>query len=138
MGNICRSPIAEGVLKALLPTKQVRSAGLIVEKSGLLGAPADKYSIAVAAMHQIDIRDHQAHQLTAQLCEDMDLILVMEQDHIERIASLAPSARSKTLLFGQWSGDGCIDDPYQKDLAAFRLTYQRIEKAAEAWAKRLK
>lgn len=138
MGNICRSPIGEGVLKALLPHKQISSAGLVVEKSGLLGASADAFSIEVAAMHQIDISHHQAHQLTAQLCEQMDLILVMEQDHIERVASLSPSSRSKTLLFGQWSGDGCIDDPYQKDKAAFCLAYQRIEKAAEAWAKRLR
>lgn len=137
MGNICRSPIGEALLKSLLPEKDIRSAGIIVDKSGLGGASADKLSVEIALEHDLDLSHHTATQLTELLCTEADLILVMEQSHIERVSNLCASARSKTLLFGQWSGDGCIDDPYNQDKPAFQLAYQRIEKAAQAWARRL-
>ncbi|NOH80439.1 low molecular weight phosphotyrosine protein phosphatase [Vibrio sp. RE86] len=137
MGNVCRSPMGEGVLKKLLPNKQVRSAGLVTDKSGLANCKAAPISILVAKEHDIDIQAHRATQVTAEMCNQADLILVMEQSHIERLTRISPTSRSKTLLFGQWSGDGTIDDPYQKDQQAFLLAFQRIQNAAEAWARRL-
>ncbi|EGA68799.1 phosphotyrosine-protein phosphatase [Vibrio sinaloensis DSM 21326] len=137
MGNICRSPVAEAMLSNLLPTRSVNSAGIVVEKSKLSGSKAAIYSIEVAAEHDIDITEHRARQLTQEMCVDADLILVMDQDQIERVASISPTSRSKTLLLGQWSGEGEIDDPYQKEKRAFQLAYQSIHKATEAWARRL-
>ncbi|MFM2587032.1 low molecular weight protein-tyrosine-phosphatase [Vibrio sp. TBV020] len=137
MGNVCRSPMGEGILKKLLPNKEIRSAGLITDKSGLANCKAAPISILVSKEHGIDIQDHRATQVTEAMCNQADLILVMEPSHIERLIHISPLARSKTLLFGQWSGDGTIDDPYQKDSHAFLLAFQRIQNAAEAWARRL-
>lgn len=138
MGNICRSPVAELLLTRLLPDKTINSAGIMVEKSHLSGSKAASFSVEVAAEHGIDLTHHRARQLTPQMCTDADLILAMDQGQIERVAKMSPTSRSKTLLLGQWSGEGKIDDPYQKDKRAYQACYQSIDKAVRAWSKRLK
>lgn len=80
---------------------------------------------------------HQARQLTSAVCRDYDLILVMEAEHKEAVTRLAPEARSKTMLFGQWIGQQDIPDPYRQSREAFEHAYKLIEKAAQEWAKKL-
>jgi len=138
IGNICRSPIGEKLLAELLPAKQVTSAGIMVERSGLVGSAADVNSQRVAQEGGLDLTAHSAQQLTNELCDEYDLILVMEPGHIDLVADLAPNARSKTLLFGQWSGDATIADPHKKEFDAFQLAYQRIFRAGHAWANKLR
>ncbi|WP_117232505.1 low molecular weight protein-tyrosine-phosphatase [Vibrio maerlii] len=138
IGNICRSPLGEALLADLLPNKQIASAGIMVEKSNLVGNAADGNSQEIAQSVGLDLSTHSAQQLTQELCDEHDLILVMESGHIDLIADLVPNARSKTLLFGQWSGDATITDPYKRDMAAFQLAYQRIYRAAHAWANKLR
>jgi len=137
VGNICRSPTGEGVLKQLLPAKHIASAGIAAEKSGLVGKSADKTATELAAEHGVDIQAHQAQQLTSELCAQYDLILVMEKGHIEALTSIAPEARGKTMLFGQWLGQKDIPDPYRQSREAFEYAYQLIQQSAEAWAKKL-
>lgn len=137
VGNICRSPTAERVLQKLLPNKVVASAGIAVEKSQLTGKPADAMAIQVAAEHGIDVDNHQSQQLTSALCGQYDLILVMEKGHINALTNIAPEARGKTMLFGQWIGQKEIPDPYRQSKEAFDHAYQLIEQAAQAWAKKL-
>jgi protein-tyrosine phosphatase len=137
VGNICRSPTGEGVLKQLLSEKHIASAGIAAEKSGLVGKPADKTATELAAEHGVDIKAHQAQQLTSELCAQYDLILVMEKGHIEALTSIAPEARGKTMLFGQWLGQKDIPDPYRQSREAFEYAYQLIQQSAEAWAKKL-
>ena len=133
VGNICRSPSAEYLLKSLLPNKEIASAGL----GALVGKPADKLACLVATEHGISLEGHLAQQLTADLCHDFDLILVMEQGHIGAITELAPEARGKTMLFGHWLGKQDIPDPYRQGKEAFEYAYQLIEKSAAAWADKL-
>ncbi|MFA0415545.1 low molecular weight protein-tyrosine-phosphatase [Vibrio renipiscarius] len=137
VGNICRSPTGEGVLKKLLPNKHIASAGIATEKSHLTGRQADKTATLLAQEHGIDISSHQAQQLTATLCAQYDLILVMEKGHIEALTSIAPEARGKTMLFGQWIGQKEIPDPHRQSREAFDYAYQLIEESAQAWAKKL-
>ncbi|MGF1755907.1 low molecular weight phosphotyrosine protein phosphatase [Vibrio makurazakiensis] len=138
IGNICRSPLGEALLTDLLPNKQIASAGIMVESSGLAGNSADPSSQLVALEEGLDLANHQAQQLTKELCDEYDLILVMESGHIDLVAELVPTARSKTLLFGQWSGDATIADPHRKEMPAFQFAYQRIYRAAHAWANKLR
>lgn len=133
VGNICRSPSGEYLLKKLLPNKTLASAGV----GALVGKPADKMATQVAAEHGVSLEGHSARQLTADLCRDYDLILVMEKGHIEAVTNIAPEARGKTMLFGQWLGMKDIPDPYRQSKEAFDHAYQLIEQSAQAWAKKL-
>ncbi|MFS1413869.1 phosphotyrosine protein phosphatase [Vibrio sp. 10N.286.49.C2] len=137
VGNICRSPIGERMLAQLLPNKTVASAGIASAKSGLVGKPADQTAIQVAAEHGVDVENHASQQLTSELCKDYDLILVMEKGHLEALTSIAPEARGKTMLFGQWIGQKDIPDPYRQSREAFDHAYELIEQSAKEWVKKL-
>lgn len=137
VGNICRSPTGEHLLKTLLPNKTIDSAGVATEKSRLVGKPADAMAVEIAAENGVNLNSHQARQLTSAVCREYDLILVMEAGHKEAVTRLAPEARSKTMLFGQWIGQQDIPDPYRQSREAFEHAYTLIEKAAQEWAKKL-
>lgn len=138
VGNICRSPTGEGILKKLLPNKTVDSAGIAALKSGLVGKPADHTALQVAEDNGVDIGNHEAKQLTSELCAQYDLILVMEKGHKEALTNIAPEARGKTMLFGQWMGQKDIPDPYRQSREAFEHAYKLIDESAELWAEKLK
>ncbi|MFM2624901.1 arsenate reductase/protein-tyrosine-phosphatase family protein [Vibrio owensii] len=137
VGNICRSPTGERVLQQLLPNKTVSSAGIAVEKSRLTGKSADETAKLVASEKGSSLENHQAQQLTAQLCAKQDLILVMEQGHIDALTEIVPEARGKTMLFGHWMNSVDIPDPYRQSREAFDHAYSLIEQSAQAWAKKL-
>lgn len=133
VGNICRSPSGEYLLKSLLPHKHIASAGV----GALVGKPADTKAAEVALEHGVNMEGHNARQLTAEICREHDLILVMEKGHIEAVTRIAPEARGKTMLFGQWIGQKDIPDPYRQSREAFEHAYALIEEAADAWAKKI-
>lgn len=137
VGNICRSPIGERYLKQRLPNKNIASAGLATQKSHLVGKPADTGAQQVALEHCIDLTGHQSQQLTSQLCAQYDLILVMEKGHLGALTEIAPEARGKAMLFGQWIGQKDIPDPYKQSKEAFDYAYQLIAQAADAWVDKL-
>ena len=132
-GNICRSPLAEHILKQQLPNSFVASAGV----TAWVGQGADLKAIDVAKRHGLDLSRHDAKQLTIQMCLFADLILVMEEKHIEAVAAIQPLARSKIMLLGQWTGQKNIPDPYRKEQAFFDKVYQQIADACNIWAKKL-
>lgn len=132
-GNICRSPIGERFLRQALPDKRIDSAGT----GALIDHAADASASKVAAMNGISLDGHKAQQFTSSLARKYDLILVMEKSHIEQIGRIAPEARGKTLLFGQWLGHREIPDPYRKSEEAFSLVYQLIEQAGLLWVEKL-
>lgn len=133
VGNICRSPSGEYLLKSLLPHKHIASAGV----GALVGKPADAKAAEVALEHGVRMDCHSARQLTAEMCRSYDLILVMEKGHIEAVTNIAPEARGKTMLFGQWIGQRDIPDPYRQSREAFDHAYALINEAANAWAKKI-
>lgn len=133
VGNICRSPTGQYLLKSLLPHKQIDSAGV----GALVGKPADSMAKQVAKVHGVELDAHVAQQLTRELCHDYDLILVMEKKHLEAVSSIAPEARGKTMLFGQWIGGKEIPDPYRQSREAFDFAYDLLEQSAQAWSKKL-
>jgi len=133
VGNICRSPSGEYLLKSLLPNKHIASAGV----GALVGKPADKLACQVAEENGISLVGHQGRQLTSALCREFDLILVMEQGHINAVTNIAPEARGKTMLFSQWLQKQDIPDPYRQSKEAFDHAYSLIEASAKAWAQKL-
>ncbi|MEZ9570541.1 low molecular weight phosphotyrosine protein phosphatase [Vibrio splendidus] len=137
VGNICRSPTGERVLQQLLPNKEVASAGIAVEKSCLIGKPADDTAILIAAENGVDVENHQSQQVTPQLCAQYDLILVMEKGHMEALTQISPEARGKTMLFGQWISQKDIPDPHRQSREAFEYAYKLIDEAANKWVNQL-
>lgn len=134
VGNICRSPTAERLLRQLKPQLIVDSAGV----GALVGHEADVMASEVAIAHDVSLQNHQAQQLNRELCSQYDLILVMEKKHIESVTRIAPEARGKTMLLGQWQGQIEIPDPYKQSKEAFEFAYQLIEQSCQAWASKLK
>ncbi|HFP9402808.1 TPA: protein tyrosine phosphatase [Raoultella planticola] len=132
-GNICRSPIGERYLRNLLPDKKIDSAGT----GALVEHAADNSAIKVAQNHGLSLEGHHSRQFTSSLGRQYDLILAMEKSHIEQISRIAPEARGKTMLFGQWIGKRDIPDPYHKSEEAFASVYDLIEQAGKRWAEKL-
>lgn len=133
VGNICRSPIAEALLAREFPQLSVRSAGL----SALISQPADALSQKVAAQHGLDLSQHRAQQISALLCQQSDLILVMEQGHKDWLEQLYPQVRGKTFRLGQF-GQFEISDPYGKPLHAFEAAYEAIFRGVTDWSHRIR
>ncbi|MCL6326991.1 protein tyrosine phosphatase [Pectobacterium polaris] len=133
VGNICRSPTGERLLKRALPSKKISSAGL----GALVGKPADATATAVANQHNLSLDGHEAQQLTSALCRQYDLILVMEKGHIDGVCRIAPEVRGKTMLFGHWINQQEIADPYRKSREAFEFVYLQLEQSAQKWVQAL-
>lgn len=114
-GNLCRSPMAEGLLRQRLAAEglgdayDVRSAGTWA----VSGRSASRYAEQVMADRGIDISTHVARDITADLVADADLILVMTDAHREAILAEFPNAQPKTYLISQMIDKHYdIADPY--------------------------
>lgn len=132
-GNICRSPIGERILKQLLPTMQVDSAGT----AALIDHNADNSAIKIAKKHGISLEGHKGKQFTAKLARNYDLILAMEKIHINQIEKIAPEARGKTMLFGHWLENRDIPNPYRKSDEAFASVFVLIQRSSQLWVEKL-
>lgn len=78
-----------------------------------------------------------ARQITSDIVNQSDLILVMENAHIKQVLNIAPHARGKVFLLGKWQSDREIHDPYRQGKAAFIHAHALIEEAVCSWAQRL-
>lgn len=134
VGNICRSPVGEHLLRRMVPELDVGSAGL----GALVGQAADAMATEVAAANGVSLDGHLARQFTPDLGRAYDLLLAMEPGHKREVARLAPQLSGRTLLFDQWTGMQGIADPYRRSRAFHEGVFQQIKAASEAWAARLK
>ena len=133
VGNICRSPAGEAVLRSLCPNLEVSSAGI----NALVGQGADEDAAATAERHGVSLADHIARQFTSKLGEEHALILAMEPGHRRVIGEQAPHLLGRTLLFDQWTGAKGIADPYRRSTAFHSEVFEQIRAAAQGWADRL-
>ena len=135
IGNICRSPTAETLLRDALANSsiEVRSAGL----GALQEHPIEKMAQTLLEENGHRPAHHAARQVTPDIANESDLVLVMEKRHIQGVLKFAPQARGKVFLLGKWQGDREIGDPYRLGKPAFAHAYALIEEAVQAWAQRL-
>jgi protein-tyrosine phosphatase len=128
-GNICRSPMAEGLLRtrfARLGAGTVTSAGI----HALVGRPADPLAVGLLAERGVDISAHRARQLTPDLLAASDLVLVMEDAHRRAIEGLSRASRGRVHLLGRF-GAFEIPDPYRRPAAAFAEALALIERGLD-------
>ena len=123
--NMCRSPMAEGLLRARLADAglgdrvRVRSAGVRAPA----GFGATDHGVTLLAARGIDISRHQARPLTDALLREADLILVMEEAHRSAIARQAPQHLAKVRLFTELAGGrDDVADPVGGTLDDYRRT----------------
>lgn len=132
-GNICRSPLAEALLRAQLPDLHVGSAGI----GALVGFPADPNAVEVGVEQGLDLSEHAARQLDEALVAESDLILAMDNSHVAWINKNFPHARGRAFLLGHWDAGSEVPDPYGGSLDNFRQAYELAQPLATSWVQRL-
>ena len=132
VGNICRSPMGEFLLKTNHPDLHIESAGL----SAMVGHSADDKALACMDLLNIDMRRHVAKQINAALINKADLILLMSTNQQKHIEQIWPFAKGKTFRLGHWQGKN-IPDPYQHDQAFFDETSLLIQACVADWTKHI-
>lgn len=131
-GNICRSPMAEGLLKATFPSKKIHSAGIV----GMVGHAADPLSVRYMNEIGVDISQHRARQLDQTILRDADVILAMSQEQVRIIEHTWPFTRGKVLRLCHWNAKD-VPDPYQQPEAAFALVRDLVVQGVRDWEKRI-
>ena len=135
IGNICRSPTVEYLLRHRLGERPIRvsSAGL----GALEGRPIDPLAGTLLSEHGIDASAHRARQLEDQHVIDADLILAMQREHLSTMAKRWPHAVGRTFLLGKWQNDREVPDPYRQQRPAFEHVYRLIDEGVDSWLHRL-
>lgn len=129
VGNICRSPMAEALLRQRYPDKNIDSAGV----GALVGHSADPAALAIMHAQQLDISSHVAKQIDESLAKKADLIFTMSDSQTKWIEERWPFCRGKTFKLGHWQ-DKDIADPYKHEMSAFETAYEDIVNGLEQWA----
>jgi protein-tyrosine phosphatase len=132
IGNICRSPMAQGLIAAALPDAQVASVGL----AAMVGEPADE--IARELMHKrgISIDSHRAQQIGLDVCQRADLILVMDGKQRRSVEERYLFAAGKVFRLCEFS-DQDVPDPYRAGRASFERALTLIEDGTQQWVQRI-
>ncbi len=136
LGNICRSPMAEGILKT-----KVEEKGLdwLVDSAGTgswhIGELPDPRSIAEANRNGIDITDQRARQFGRSDFDKFDLILAMDHSNYQDILRLAANGehKEKVAMIMNFANPGkniSVPDPYWDD-DGFNQVFQMLEEACE-------
>ncbi len=139
LGNICRSPLAEGIMRKLTNKQE-----FLIDSAGTanyhLGAAPDHRSIAIAALHNIDISRQQARQLTPADIDAFDHILVMDEENLSNALALCNSAtqRDRIALITTASEVDAphIPDPYYGGDDGFAHVYELLHDCCINWLKK--
>ncbi|RJT39717.1 low molecular weight phosphotyrosine protein phosphatase [Mesorhizobium waimense] len=143
LGNICRSPLAEGVFRAVW-SERAGDLDMVLDSAATsgweVGSAPDPRSIAIAARHGIDISGQMARKVRLEDFARFDLILGMDRQNVRDLRALAPAAANDRihlyLEFASGSGRD-VPDPYYDGPEAFASVYRMIREASEALATRL-
>ncbi len=136
LGNICRSPLAEGVFRHLAAER-----GIVVEADSAgtgawhEGEPPDPRSCEVAARHGIDLDGQRARAVVEADFERFDMILAMDRQNLEDLQRLRPPharARIARLRDHDPEGPGDVPDPYYGGDQGFERVYRMIHRSCEA------
>lgn len=134
LGNICRSPIAEGIMKNKI---QENNLNWFVDSAGTgywhIGEAPDPRSVSVAKKYQVDISDQKARQLRPKDLEEYDLVFAMDSSNYRNILTFAQTEdqKSKVELIMNLVQPGRnvnVPDPYY-DSDGFEQVFQMLETA---------
>lgn len=142
LGNICRSPLAEGILQSKLPRDR-----FVVDSAGTgdwhIGRQPDSRSIAVAKSNGLDISRQRGRLFTATDFETNDYIFVMDNSNYKDVMRLAPNEEAKSkvslILNELFPGENVdVPDPYFGLEDGFSNVYGMLDEVCEIIAEKLK
>ncbi|WP_347174730.1 low molecular weight protein-tyrosine-phosphatase [Polaribacter uvawellassae] len=140
LGNICRSPLAEGILQSKVKSDiKVDSAGTAGYHVGHL---PDERSIAVAKKYGIDISQQRCRKFTVNDFDTFSMIYVMDQGNYQEVISKARDKydeRKVKLILNEVSpgSNQSVPDPYFGGDAGFENVYQLLDEACDIIAKKI-
>jgi protein-tyrosine phosphatase len=141
LGNICRSPLAEGILKSKVDVKKiyVDSAGT---GSWHIGEQPDQRSIAVAKKNGIDITSQRGRQFSGTDFHDFDKIYVMDNSNMRDVMSLCPNPNLENkvqLILDELFPNDNVDvpDPYYGGSSGFDDVFNMLDQACQEIADKL-
>ncbi|MDI5893410.1 MULTISPECIES: low molecular weight protein-tyrosine-phosphatase [Flavobacterium] len=141
LGNICRSPLAEGILASKLPKNKfkVDSAGT---GSWHVGHKPDDRSVAVAKKNKINISDQKGRQFSKSDFDSFDYIYVMDNSNYDDVIELAESQEHKQkvqLILDELFPNEKVDvpDPYFGLPNGFEIVYNMLDEVCDVIAKKL-
>ncbi|KUM30011.1 low molecular weight phosphotyrosine protein phosphatase [Glutamicibacter sp. JL.03c] len=145
-GNICRSPMAEYMLKDALVNADVNEVQVLSRAitDGEVGNPIDERAASILHSHGLDAAEHVAAQIDSEELADMDLVLAMDTDHFEELvpelADIDPSQRPQLRMFRSFDPQTAsapherqgVYDPWYGDAGDFRETWKLISASLPA------
>ena len=141
LGNICRSPLAEGILK-----NKTQNLNIFVDSAGTasyhVGNLPDDRSIKIASKNGIDLTTQRARQFSKKDFDNFDKIYAMDTDNYAKIISLAKnqSERNKVDVILNALNPKSYDsvpDPYYGNGDGFQIVYNMLDKACDAIVSKL-
>lgn len=141
LGNICRSPLAEGILKSKIDPSKV-----FVDSAGTghwhVGQLPDDRSISIGKKYQIDITDQRGRQFSTKDFDEFDLIYVMDNSNKENVLALAQNeehrGKVRLILDELFPGENVdVPDPYFGGNSGFESVYKMLDEACDKIASEL-
>lgn len=131
-GNTCRSPMAEGLLRSLIPSFWKDEVGTSSAGIGAWeGQEAAGHAVAVLAEIGVDISRHRSRMLTREIAEGAALLVAMAREHREYALALAPGAAPRAILIGELDPareDPDVHDPIGGGREVYRAVRDDIER----------
>ena len=141
LGNICRSPLAEGILKSKLPSER-----FIIDSAGTgnfhIGSPPDRRSIDVARKYGLDITQLKGRQFVTSDFNKFDLIYVMDESNFNNVVGLARNdddiKKVKFILNEVYPNQNySVPDPYHGGDEGFENVFKMLDEATDVIAETL-
>ena len=141
LGNICRSPLAEGILASKLPKND-----FLVDSAGTghwhVGNPPDKRSILTAEKNGIDITNQRGKLFKASFFQEYDYIYVMDTNNYADVINMAKNEDEKKkvqlILDELFPGENVdVPDPYNGIQSNFDQVFEMLDEACDSIANKL-
>jgi len=128
LGNICRSPLAEGIMRNIAPHLEIDSAGT---SNYHIGSPPDRRMIETAKGHGIDISGLAARQFTLEDFDNFDKIVVMDAANYRDVISIAQNEKQKDKVVFALENNKDVPDPYFGGNEGFQTVYHLLHSACQ-------
>lgn len=119
-GNTCRSPMAEGICRAVALQEGIELQALSAGVDAPEGTAATPFAVQAAAELGADISGHRSRQVTAGLCREADLVCAMTEGHRALLCALYGCEPQKVRVLS-------VADPFGRDIGAYRVAAADME-----------
>jgi protein-tyrosine phosphatase len=143
LGNICRSPLAQGVFENILRREGLEDE-VFVDSAGTgswhLGHPPDERAQRSAGLRGLDISTRRARRIEPKDCQSFDYILTMDEENKRTVTALCRGSRAEVRPFLGFASDGAeieVPDPFYGGLQGFEHVLDLVEEASEGLLKEI-